>query len=287
MQNEVETKIVSPPKINDRFGKLKLLSKKQSNLAIAGGLILGAMSLIFVFGNKTSKVRKTIVEITAPVIKEKGLPLYDLEKDITKPVPKKKKRRRPRVVRYGGPTVISRPLTGEIRPGTMLKAKLVSGASDGMVKAVITEAGESQGAEVLPPGSVFIGSGKSQKNRLYITFTQIIFPDGNFHKISAVAADFKDKIPGLKGSNINHYGTRLAASAGLNFVAGVSDGLKDRTVVQGATIDRNTLKNAALNGSTQAAIELSKQMLAESRDEEPKIEKEAGTMIYILFDKVN
>ena len=46
------------------------------------------------------------------------------------------------------------------------------------------------------------------------------------------------------------------------------------------------MKNAALNGSAHAAIELSKQMLSEAKDKKPRIEKSAGTKLFILFDKV-
>lgn len=286
--DEKESKLVKAPSVNDNFGKIELLiRKKQRWFWVSFGIFVFVISIYTIFFTDSKKVAKKVAsKISMPKAFDSELTEYDLEKEITKPKdkkPAKKIRRKKRVIRYGGPTVISRPLTGDIRPGTMIKAKLITGASDGLVKASITEGLTSNGMEVLPSGSVLIGYGKSQKNRLYISFKQVVFPDGKFTKVNAVAADMKDKIPGIKGSNINHIGGRLAASAGLNFVAGVSDGLKDRTAIQGAVVDRNTLKNAALNGSAVAAIELSKQMLAESKDEPPKIEIDSGLEIYILF----
>ena len=68
MSNETDVKIVSAPNINDRFGKLKLLSKKQSYKAILGGAVLIVISLFFVFGNKKSTVRKKVVALSGPCL---------------------------------------------------------------------------------------------------------------------------------------------------------------------------------------------------------------------------
>lgn len=194
------------------------------------------------------------------------------------------RRRKPRVVvYYKGPELIKRPNLLKIPPGSMVKAELVSGASDGTVKAKLLTDLTINGESLVESGSTLLGKGKSGRNRLHITFNQLISPDGSFRQTSAVAADLKDQIVGLKASRLGYYGTRLLAATGLNFVAGVSEGLQEQEAIGEQVVKKPSMKNALLNGAGHAAIELSRETMNDMKNSPATFEFPPGTEIFVIF----
>lgn len=285
-ENKPEVQITSAPTETDQFGQISYLTNKpQSRKKIIVASILVVLSLSTFFGGQRKQVHRKALGLKTPRVQSTGpavLPNYSRIYDMSREKPKVRAQAK-RVEVFSGPQVVKRPFSDQILPGIMIKAKLVSGASDGLVKAVATESLEALGNEVIPTGSIFVGIGSSGKHRLQVRFREVVFPDGSVQKIRAVGADFSDKISGLKGSKLGHYGLKLAAGAGLNFAAGLAQGLREREVIGGVPTEKTDLRNAALNGTSQASLEIGKEVLAQMKADKPVIVIKAETPIYILF----
>ena len=186
-------------------------------------------------------------------------------------------------LRFTGPQVVSRPRLSKIPPGSILKATLLTGGSNGPVRAEVTEALTMNGETLIEEGTILLGQGQSSENRLNIRFSQMVFKDGAFDSIDAQACDGEDKIAGIKGSRVGNQALKLATGIGLNVAGGISGALQDSVGQNGAVIQHPTLKNALLNGAGTAAIEQSREIMSELRNSPPLIEVPAGTSIYVLF----
>jgi hypothetical protein len=170
-----------------------------------------------------------------------------------------------------------------IPPGTLAKAKLTSGASNGPVRATLTNNVSVDGDELLPAGALLVGIGSSTEDRLMIRFAHAVFSDGKAVKISAQACDGSDQTIGLKGSKVGNEALKLAAGIGLNFAGGVSEGLQESSVQGGVEVKKPTMKNALLNGASTASLEYARQTMSELRSRQPVIEVPNGTEICVLF----
>lgn len=186
----------------------------------------------------------------------------------------------PRANKLVGLEIISRPRNlSSIPPGSIMEAKLISGASNGMVRAEVSKPLEVNGEVIIPVGSYLVGGGSSSEERLFIRFTQVVFRDGSFGNLVAEACDLSDKIVGLKGSKIGNKSLQLAGSIGLGFLGGFSTALQDREGQQGTSITKASLKNALLNGTANTAFEESKNMMSDLKNRVPVIEVPEGTVI--------
>jgi len=183
-----------------------------------------------------------------------------------------------------GPGLIARPKISNIPPGSTVKGILLSGATNGPVKAQTTEALLNEGETVLPEGIIVLGTGMSNEDGLVVQFEKIVFQDGTFQTVQAKALDFDDQMPRLKGSKLGYYGLQLAASVGLNFAAGLADGLQEKDTNGQVVIERPTIKNALLNGSSRAALDLSQETLSSMKNKPPVVQVKSGTKILITFD---
>lgn len=213
----------------------------------------------------------------------KEITLTDLDNYFEDPWASERKRKVKKVIVYGGPQAISRPLAEKIPPGSMLKAVLISGGASGMVQAKSTEPLIINGEEILESESVFVGQANIRGSRLHIQFRQIVFPDGGFKSISAVAANFKDKVAGLPVSKFSSYAIKLGASIGLNFTSGLASGLKEKEIKDGIAIEKNSVENALLNGAKTASISLSDEIMSNLKNKPPVETIKIGTPIYIFF----
>jgi len=157
--------------------------------------------------------------------------------------------------KLSGPKLISRPKNIKIPPGTITRAELVTGASNGLTKAILKDDVKVNGEVLIEAGSTILGRGASTENRLFVSFTKVIHKDSDVSQIEAEAADVSDKTLGLKGSKLASRSIKIAANVGLKFLAGASEALQETEGQQGATIRKPTMKNAMLNGTAQAALE--------------------------------
>ncbi len=296
MNNDSKVQIGSGFKKLNQFGQgcLDFSFKKQPRLkSILYAFILFSITgLSFYIGPKG---RPTILlGLTTPESiansSEKDIPWVqydDLLNSKVNELKSKTKKRKKKVIYFPGPQLIKRPQASLIPPGALAKAILVTGASDGPVKAKLIEPLVVNGEQYLEAETIFLGKGRSSKNRLYILFDKMRLIDGGVQSIRAQAADISDKIVGLKGSKLGAYALKLGASAGLHFVAGLSQGMREKEVKDGVAVHKTDVKNAALNGASLAAIELAQETMSTVKNKKPVQELKPGTVIYILFEGSN
>jgi hypothetical protein len=207
----------------------------------------------------------------------------DLEKYDSSKAATKISSGRQRNQRYTAPQLVGRPRNVLIPPGAMATAKLISGASNGLIRAELTETLTQNGESLLDEGTVLVGQGSSNEERLMVAFGQAVFRDGTVANVQAQACDKSDKIVGLKGSKVGNKVVNIAGSIGLGFVGGFSEGLQDTQGQQGVAIRPPSLKNALLNATAATALEQSKNLMSDLKEQRPVIEVPAGESICIIF----
>lgn len=189
-------------------------------------------------------------------------------------------------LKLSGPQVLARPKDLKaIPPGTLLSATLITGASNGLVKAEANEPLRINGDTLIEKGSTFLGQGSSGDERLNVSFNQVVFRDGTFGQVNAVACDTSDKIVGLKGSKVGNKAANIAGAIGLGFLGGFSQGLQDSQGQGGTVIREPSLKNSLLNGTATAALEQSQNLMSEVKNQPNIIEIAQSTPICILFSE--
>lgn len=172
----------------------------------------------------------------------------------------------------------------QIPPATFVKAKLINAATDGLVKAVLIEPLKIQGELILQSGSILVGQAQSTEDKLVIRYNSIVFKDGTFEGIQAQAADLETKTMGLKGSRLSRYAMKYAASVGLNFVSGISQGLQEKETMGQQVVSKSNMKNALLNGASQSALEMANESMSEYKGKLPPIQVPAETEFWVVFD---
>lgn len=186
-------------------------------------------------------------------------------------------------LRFTAPMLVSRPRNVTIPPGAMVEARLISGASNGLVRAELSESLRQSGETLMGEGTVLVGQGMSNEDRLTISFSQAVFKDGTVAAVQAQACDRSDQIVGLKGSKIGNKAINIAGAIGLGFVGGFSEGLQDTRGQQGVAVRPPSLRNALLNATATTALEQSKNLMSDLKDQKPVIEVPAGEEICIIF----
>ncbi len=202
------------------------------------------------------------------------------EKDLTNLIP------RPKVMAslFGKIRVVSLRSIGQLPIGSEMKAILTSGATDGIVKAVLTSPLLVDGEPVLPERTVFFGKGKSGDARLFVEFTKVIFPTGESFPIRAQALDLSDQILGLKGAIVGAKTKKMAGAVAFGLVGGMAAGLQDTS---GSFFNsrRPTLRDGALAGASKASLDQSQIYLDEMKKSPNVIEVKSGTNIIIMTDE--
>ena len=173
---------------------------------------------------------------------------------------------------------------GDIPAGSEVKAMLLTGATNGLIKARLTEPLKVNGMSLLEAGVLILGQGRSTEERLYIDFKKAVFKDGKSISVSAQAFDITDSILGLKGSRINDLTIKLAASSGLSFLSGMASGLQVPSYDGSGRPARPSVNDASLNGVSQASTEQAKSYMQDIKGRAPIIEVKSGTPFTITFD---
>lgn len=186
---------------------------------------------------------------------------------------------------FDAPQIVKRSQSTKIPPGTFIKARFVTGASNGPAKAVLLEGFSIDGETVLEPDTVLVGQGSSTDDRLNVQFTKMVFKDGSVQTIHAQGCDIKDQTVGVRGEKVNRYAAMLAAGAGLNFIGGMTQGLQQQQITPyGVGVPSNSLRNAALNGASTAALDQGQAILSDWKQKKAIIQVPSGQEFYILFD---
>ena len=183
--------------------------------------------------------------------------------------------------------LISLSGTDGIPAGSEVIAQLGSGGANGMIKAMLIEPLRSQGEILLPRGTILLGKGSSNDDRLYVTFRRAISPDRTPIKINAIAYDEKDRIIGLKGKKVSDYAFKLAASAGLIFLGGVADGMREDGSANPFAARRPTMRDAALNGVTTSTSNVSRDVLDSMKNSGERVIVQRAARLVVIFGEVD
>lgn len=202
------------------------------------------------------------------------------ERDLTNVI------KRPSVERsfLGKIKVVSLRSISELPIGSEMKAVLVSGATDGIVKAKLTSALIVDGEPALPENAVLFGKGKSSEERLFIEFSKVILPTGESYSIRAQAFDVSDKIQGLKGAFVGTRAKKMAGAVAFGFMGGMADGLQESSGSY-FVAKKPTARDAALAGASKAALDQSAAYMEEMKKSPNIIEVKSGTELLVITDE--
>ncbi|OQW53865.1 MAG: hypothetical protein A4S09_06510 [Proteobacteria bacterium SG_bin7] len=291
MENKLDNavEISNEPKIDRRFGFAER-AEPLSRQKIKTCSIATAISLAVIFLMKGPD-RETVHTsgINAPEVSQittnrETLNTYSAAQESDQLKEKNKKSRNPNIMRLPGLQKIDRRKANQIPPGSMLKAILLTGASNGPVRAELTEDLRIQGETLIPIGATLLGTGQSTEERLMVRFSQVVYKDGSFENIQAQAADMEDKTVGLKGSKAGKFALKYATAIGLNFVGGMSEASKEKEVINQQVVAPPTAKNALLSGTSKATFEMANETMNDIRNSAPIIHIKSGQEIYVFFE---
>lgn len=181
--------------------------------------------------------------------------------------------------------VFSLRTSKEIPVGTEVRASLESGATNGIVKAKLLFPMLVDGEPVLPERTIVFGRGRSTDERLFIEFRKAILPTGESYPITAQAFDQADKILGLKGSLVGSRTKKMAMGLGFGFLGGMADGLQDTSGSFYAMERKKSLKDAALAGTSKAALDQSQLYMEALKNSPNIIEVKKGTEFFLIIDE--
>jgi hypothetical protein len=290
--DEISSELVAEPKLENRFGieiKRQVLSGWMVK-SLMGGSALCLIGIFF-FHTPEKPSQRSGGGIGAPemgdLAKNANSASFDSYSE-TKENESIKARGKHRgtgiVFRLPGIQKIERSSHTQIPPGSQVRATLLSGATDGPVRAEVKEELKLQGDILVPAGATLYGRGQSTEDRLHIHFTKMTLKDGTTTSIQGDAADGDDQTVGLKGSKISRYAAKYVAAIGLNFVGGMAEGLQNRETVNGATVTTPDAKNALLNGTSRATFEAANEAMSNVKNQKPVIQVGSGREIFVMFD---
>lgn len=293
MSEEVKVSIASDDGYKRRWGRSSLLYRKEGtkqsiNAKVAAGLFGSFMLAGVGYSVASEFFKSTPSESSGPIaFNEQVNPQAKIQvptgnSELNRPTPMKA---RPRIaVNYPGLQVVQRPNLGKIPPGIMVKARFVTGASNGPLKAILAEPLSINGEDLAPEGTALVGNGSSGEDRLVVQFTKMVFKDGKSQNIQAQACDISDQLVGVKGKKVSKYAIMLATGAAFNFLGGVAEGMQENQVQNGVAVKKNDLNNAALNGAAKAALDQSQEVLSSVRNRKSVIQVDSGKEFLILFE---
>ncbi|OYZ23588.1 MAG: hypothetical protein B7Y39_04590 [Bdellovibrio sp. 28-41-41] len=264
----------------EQEGKKKTISKKLMRRASISFGLLGILAILIEEPKRT--IKKATEFTSSQNVGSRNLNSIPDHKTSETKRPTKLHQAQP--VKLPGPTTISRPGANEILPGTIVKAVLQTSATDGPVKAVLIEDVVVSGEVKISSGSMLIGVGQSLESRVGIQFLKAIVNEREVLEISAVALDSEDQLVGLQASRLGSESVRLGASVGLNFVGGLAEGMKERTGVNGASVEQNTTSNALLNGAAHASLEQARSLMESTKNQKVSLMVDSGTPIFLFFN---
>ena len=180
--------------------------------------------------------------------------------------------------------IVSLRTVSELPIGSEMKAKLESGATNGIVMARLTVPLIVDSELVLPEKTILFGKGQSGEERLYVEFSKVIFPNGESFSIRAQAFDLSDKILGLKGAFVGIRTKKMAGAIGFGILGGMADSLQD-TSGSFFMNKRPSTRDAALAGASKAALDQSQAYIDEMKKSPNIIEVKAGTEFIAITDE--
>jgi hypothetical protein len=260
--------------------KLKIKSDLLKGLFVGS---CGVVIIVFLFmpAPKTREKQTTIDTPSSITSYNEEIVLegYSDIKDNEKKIPKKKQ------YKIEPLKIVSRSLESSVPLGLSASAILLTGGTNGPIKAKLLEDVELNGEIYIKEGFTLWGHGSSTEERLIITFSKYVDSDGKSHKIKANAYDSSDQILGLKGSVIGRTSKKILAGAGLG-VAGALQTMQQAENMGGVAVIKPSLENALLNGASSATLGIAEQELEELKNKQTIIEVPKGTEVVVVFGEV-
>lgn len=261
--------------------KLKIKAEPMKKIFI---FLSSLLAIIFLFKEPPNELEQKTQGIPTPISISANNETISLEtySDLKDEAPKKKKVTFKKIQPL---KVIARKEKSSIPLGLSVNAKLLTGATDGPVKAQLLEDVSLNGEVFIKESSIIWGQGSSTQERLLITFSKFVDSYGKSHKIKANAYDFSDQILGLKGSIIGRTSKKILAGAGLG-VAGALQTMQEAENMEGVAVIKPSMSNALLNGASSATLGIAEQELEELKNKQTIIEVAKDTKILIVFGEI-
>ncbi len=282
--------ITSEPKIESRFGfqsKEKGLPKQTVKILMIGAVLcLGSIMWM----RAPEKPETSSSGVDAPETSQVGaqqavsFETYSAQAEKDRITERNRKSLKRIVVKLPGLQKIDRTRASQIPPGSEVRAKLLTGASNGLVRAVLLESLRVQGENYLKAGETVVGHGQSTEDRLFIRFTHVVHKEGSVKAVQGQAVDTEDKTAGLPGSKFKRYALRYGTAVGLYFAGGMTEGMQERTIIGQQVVTNSDPKNALLNGASRAAVEMANDQMSNLRNQPAPISIPAGEEILIIFE---
>jgi hypothetical protein len=278
-----------------RFGEFRVPWHK-SSLFLVGTVIGVGLCLAVLFvppGDGTSSSTANSDGLDSPNLQQSvAIPDYspmsdmdETEKRLALEASRARRGSGGRTEKFLPPKLILRPNGVFIVSGTEVKAQLLSGATtgDALVKARLLEAVRSNGVTAIEANSVLLGAAQGSGDRLFIKFRTLITKEGREEAINADVLDPGDHHLGIAGSKLGYYAKKIGIGGGLNFLAGFAERFQDSQGQAGVEVKQATVKNALLNGTKQAALDQSQEVMNEYRSKPPTVEVESGKEVILIF----
>lgn len=229
-----------------------------------------------------SDLRPPSTSVYVPKVMDRNKDLQD-EKEKAREIVASRLRGAPAIERI---QAINLNIHQGVPAGSEVLVTLVSGGTNGMVKASLTEPLRVDGDVILPARTVLMGSGTSTEDRLFMEFSKAILPDKSAMRIKALAYDQGDRIIGVKGKKISDYAFKLATSSGLIFLGGMADGMREEVNLGMGERRKPSVRDAALSGVATATSEVGKDMLEKMKSSDNRVEVAHSTSVLVIFDDV-
>ena len=81
-----------------------------------------------------------------------------------------------------------------------------------------------------------------------------------------------------------HEFKKFAFGTGLNFTAGLAEGLQDTSVKNGVAVKDSSLKNGLLNGGRDAARSQSQEIISDIKSKPPPLQLPPDTTLLVGFE---
>lgn len=165
--------------------------------------------------------------------------------------------------------------------------------ADQLVKVLLPYGGRFQGGGEIPKHSIIFGQvsygGKGKK--VFVKFSNGIFPSGEEFSLEAQAMSSSDYSPGISGRFHGNADLRIASTLGLTMVAGMSDVLTEKeslggsALQSGAVTPKATMKNALYHGVSEVAKSEAQRQAEAIGDEQEYVTVDAGTDMIVSLTK--
>ncbi len=153
-------------------------------------------------------------------------------------------------------------------------------------KVLLPYGGKGKADVELPENTILFGnisySGKGDK--VFLTFSKALLPDGSEKKIKAQALGSKDYAPGIMGEFHGKSAERISATLGLAMVSAMSETLTEKESLGNqseAVAPKATLKNAGLQGLKKVSEMESQRQAANLAAEPEYVTVDAGKEIIV------